>query len=919
MNIPSSWINKYLCRTMLDDQLIKAMEQAGIEIEQYSSSKPIDEKVIIGLAKKVVQHPNADRLNLVEVVVPRGTLHIVCGAPNVASGQKVAVAQVGTTLPSGDVITEAKLRGEVSEGMLCSRRELGLGEDHDGILVLDDSIEIGTKLAQLYPSEAIIEITTPANRYDLLSIIGIAREVAAQSDNELKLPVDKEILPGNGPKVDITADEQLVPRFMVAELTLRDVEPLPKDMTSHLEAAGMRSISPIVDLTNYLMLAFGQPCHAYDADKVKGNLGVRMAKTGEVIETLDGVKRKLTKDDLVIVDNDGPVGLAGVMGGARTEVDASTKRILLEMATFDGATIRRMAKRHGLRSEASARFERGLPLPLSPAAMNHAVALFAKYAGGKLVGLTDELRLWPWIQRVGLRHSYLEKMLGIDLSFDEAIKSLAKVGVEGHKFDLVEEAKFHIGKPYKFGAKFRVDGTAAFDCSYLTDYLYSLIGVKIGHTAHQQFKYGRPVELAELVPGDLLFRDGPWDKLDAEAREHVSHVAIYIGNDEILHAVDIQRDSKQVWKPRDNAGVLVEPLENIAKDPLYLGARRFVDNLDDFISVPMVPWWRPDIKEPADLVEEIVKVIGYDRIPARLPQWRPNDLKFDRRTPRRWQLQSALQSLGLFEVMTYSFVSEQQLTNIGHEPGTHLKLKNPLSSEQAYLRSTVLPSLLTVIERNHTYGPSFGLYELTRVFEPTTKGKLPDEPYRLAIIVKDPEAGYSVIKGLIDQLTAEMGVNFEVGAVLEDTNFVPGRLVELTVGKKTLGVLGELSPEVARRIKAGGKLGYAELDLDLLLENAGPKPYRDPSRFPSISRDLNLQLDLAVTWQQVNALISASGLAQATFVNDYYGDKLPEGKKNLAVRLVMNDPGKTLTDADAEQRLREISAKLKKQLGAVVI
>jgi phenylalanyl-tRNA synthetase beta subunit len=913
MKIPTAWIKNHLGRTISDDRLVEALAQAGIEIEGYDPAQAIDKRVVVGLVKKVAQHPNADKLRVAEVSTGEHKYTVVCGAPNLAEGQKVAFAQIGSVLPGGEQIREAKLRGEVSQGMICSAKELGLGDDHSGIIVLSEDTEAGQPVAELFPAVNVVDIKTPFNRFDVLSVIGLAREVAAFANVALKAGEPKLPSLNKGPKLKLATDEKAVPRFVVAELELGKLKELPE--LHLLEATGTRSISPVVDVTNFVMWEWGQPLHAYDADKVKGSLGVRFAKPGEKLTTLDGVERKLTKEDLIIIDDAGPVGLAGVMGGERTEVTSLTKRILLEAATFDAAAVRKTAKRHGLRSEASARFERGLPVQLAPLAAARAIELLTEVAAAKLTGVTDELRVWPWVQRIGLRRSKLNRLLGAELSFDEAINSLNKLGIQSERFDLTGEAKKHLGKPYVWGANFKQNGTEGFDCSYLVDYIYSLIGQKVGHSAAQQYGLGSAAALTDLQPGDVLFRGGPWKKLKSEDRGGVSHDAIYLGNGKVVEAADyVRMDSDWQQLPDSDRQVKISPLDSITEDPQYLGARRFVDDINDWISVPAVPWWRPDLKLEEDLIEEIVRVIGYDRVPATLPAWRPRSLQFDQRTPKLWRLKEVLSSLGLFEVMTYSFVSEGQVAELGLEPKSHLKVHNPMSQEQAYLRRSPLPNLLAVAARNDRYAKAFGMYEITRVFEPQSQhSELPREPYRLSVLVKQAQP-YSRVKGLLDGLAQVLGLTLEVETSAKDLNFLPGRGAVVRLGKRKIGLIGQLNPQLVERHKIHGEAAYLELDADAILGAAPEVIYQHVSKFPSVLRDLNLRLPVSKTWAEVRNVIRSTELAEPEFVNDFYG--VGEGQKNLAVRLVMTDPGKTLTDQEAEQRVREIVAELKKRLGA---
>ena len=619
MRVSTSWIKSHLGRTISDAEIVSALELAGIEVEQYTCSNVIDKKIVVGLVKEVRQHPEADRLHIAIVSTGKEEFEVVCGAPNVRAGILVPFAQVGSVLPSGDAILKAKLRGVVSNGMLCSGKELGLSEDHSGLLELAEDTKPGTPVATLYPADGHLDLKTQANRFDLLSVIGLAREVAAQQSITFEAYANSELV-FSSKSAFIAATEASVSRFQIAELSVNVAKSTPDWMVQRLTSAGIRSLGIIIDITNYVMLEYGQPLHAYDADEVTLPFEVRKAKNTEKLTTLDKVERKLTIDDLVVADSKGALGLAGVMGGAKSEVTPKTKRIYLEAASFDGATVRKMAKRHGLRSEASARFERELPVQLQPLALAVAVKLLEEHAGSKLVAAEDKLNIFPYEYRIGLRASYASKMLGIELSREEIVVTLARLGIEAKPFDIVSEVKSHLDKPYKWGASFKTDGVTAFDCSYLTDYLYSLIGYQIGHTSAQQYASGKELALDALQPGDLLFRGGPWKKLSAAERGGVSHVAIYVGDDKIIEASDYVR-VKGEWVELTEAKrrVMVSNLSSITKDESYLGARRYAKGLDDFVSVAKAPWWRNDLRMEEDLLEELARLIGYDKIPATIP------------------------------------------------------------------------------------------------------------------------------------------------------------------------------------------------------------------------------------------------------------------------------------------------------------
>ena len=804
MKILASWLQNYLSRKMTAEEMAKALQKAGVEIEQIIRSKQLDKKIVVGLVKKVTQHPAADRLKLTEVELEKGVTRLVCGAPNLEEGQKVAVAQPGTQLPDGRLIEKAVIRGEESNGMICSPAELGVGEDHSGILVLDSDFEVGTKLCDLWPSEAIVDLTTPANRSDLQSVVGLAREVAAFSGSSVKLPdldvrVSQTTLrqaqginlstgqASHEPKIVAT---ELVKSYLLQHFVVDQKSGTPGYIKRHLEAVGVRSINPVVDVTNYVMLEYGQPLHAFDAAKVKLPIEVRLAKPGEKLVTLDKVERKLTINDLVIADESGPIALAGVMGGAATEVTLETTEILLESATFDGATVRQTAARHNLRSEASARFERRLPGELSVVGLLRAAKVLEEAAGGRaLTGLPDATESNPVV--IHLDAEKVNTLLGLKLSSTDMTQYLENLG-------------------------FEVDPRLRGDDNFFVT-----------------------LDRKRSVPG----------------RGSTNHLEV------------------------------------------------------------TVPWWRPDVRLVEDVVEEIGRSVGYDKFPATLPVWRPEKVNFDQYWAKLWQAKTALRALGLFEVATYSFVSQKQLEAIGHDPKNHLKLKNPLSVEQAYLRSDLLPSLLSAVAKNVHQADSFGMFEVSRVYLPKPDhSKLPDEPTNLGVITYGQD-GYTSVKAALDLLVREFNVTVAVKPE-GVTGLHPGRSAELLLDSKRIGQIGEVHPDVARKLKLGDRIGYLELDFKAFLAAAQGQVYKEISRFPSISRDLAVVVKDDVLWSEVKAEVDKLDAAEVKYLSHFRGKDIPAGHKSLALRLTMSSMDRTLTDKEADARVDKVFKALEQAFGA---
>ncbi len=905
MRVSTSWIKSALGRTILDTEIVSALELAGIEVEQYSCSNALDDNIIVAKVQNVRQHPEADRLHIVTVATGKEEFEVVCGAPNVRPGILVPFAMVGAILPSGDTILKAKLRGVVSNGMLCSGRELGLSDDHEGLLELGVENEVGLSLSRLYPADGHLDLKTQANRFDLLSVLGLTREVAGQLDFVANTYIKSELLYSSKSNFIASADTS-VARIQFAEITVDPSLVTPDWMIQRLSSAGVRSLGIIVDITNYVMLEYGQPLHAYDADQVSLPFSVRFADKDEKLTTLDNIERKLSADDLMVADTKSALGLAGVMGGAKSEVSKDTKRIYLEAASFDGGQVRKMAKRHGLRSEASARFERGLPVQLQPAALAYAIKLLEEHAGGTFVAAEDKLNVYPYEYRIGMRSSYASKMLGIELSREEIVVTLARLGIEARPFDIVTEAKSHQDKPYKWGANFREDRTDAFDCSYLTDYIYSLVGKRVGHTAAQQFAAGSEIALDELQRGDLLFRGGPWKKLKSSERGGVSHVAMYVGGGKIVEASDYVR-IKGDWVERDknDRKVVVSDLESITADEAFLGARRYIESPDDWISIDCAPWWRPDLRLEEDLLEELARTIGYDKIPATIPAWHPQTVDFDRVRRPKQRLRDLLSGLGLYEVMTYSFVSADQIEGIGEEVADYLKLQNPLSNEQAYLRRSLLPSHLHVLEQNRKDFKEIAFYEISGVFHPTLKGKLPDEPEILAVTTATAGEGYRYVKGIWDRIAEQLQLEYQLIGV-DEKPFATGRRAQIMLKGKEVGQIGVLLPSISRNHKISGEIGYFEVDLSAIIEAGKDVSFEESSKYPAANRDITVLAPVAAQWQKIDKALNAISGIKAMYGGDYYSDEIPPGFRSLTIHLAFSSTDHTLSDDEVKTHLVKV-------------
>lgn len=439
MKVPLKWLKDYVKVTMPVLDLSQRLTLAGFEVSEIITTGGNWDNIIIGEITAIEPHPNADRLHLATVNLGQEQETVVCGAPNLNIGDKIAFARVGARLTNPDngkveELKPAKIRGVVSKGMICSERELGISDSHEGILVLSKAAVVGTALSD-FMGDTVLNIDITANRPDGLSVVGIAREVAAICSEKVHIPeisyeetgdpIEKQI------NIEIL-DSELCPRYCASLITGVKIKESPAWLQERLIAAGQRPINNIVDITNYVMLEHGQPLHSFDYDRLKGKkIIVRRAKEGENFFTLDGNERQLTGEMLVIGDGERTVAIAGVMGGLNSDVTDSTTSILLEAASFKAASLHYTSHHLDLMSEASARFERGISPGVTIPALKHATQLVAELGGGKVAkGIVDVYPGKKEPRPISITPEKVKRVLGVDYSLDQIVSALTSLGFD---------------------------------------------------------------------------------------------------------------------------------------------------------------------------------------------------------------------------------------------------------------------------------------------------------------------------------------------------------------------------------------------------------------------------------------------------------------------------------------------------------
>jgi phenylalanyl-tRNA synthetase beta chain len=797
MRVPVEWLLRYTDPGLPVQALEERLTMTGTKVEEvHHHGVGALERFVVGRVLEAAQHPDADRLSVCMVDVgDGGPQQIVCGAPNVATGQTVAVARPGAVMPDGTKLGVAKLRGVESNGMILAEDELGIGTDHAGIIVLDDEHAPGTPLEAVLPiATEVLELEVTPNRPDCLGVYGVAREVHAATGAPLQPApwADDSGTPGSveGAAVVVEAPD-LCPRFTARVFEAVRLGSSPAWLKARLMAAGMRPINNVVDITNYVMLVAGQPVHAFDLDRVAGGrLAVRRARAGEQVTTLDSVVRTLDERMLVIEDDDGPTSIAGVMGGERSEVHDGTTRVLMEAANWDGPNIHRTSHVLALRSEASARFEKGLAPEQAMEAQIVATKLMLELTGARLApGTIDVAEPLPPRPVVRLREQRVADLLG------------------------------------------------------------------------------RPIERP---------RQG-----------------------EILRA-------------------------------LQFGVEDALDGLD--VTVPA--FRRNDVYREADLIEEVARIDGIDKLPATLPKRRGRSGRLSTTQRLRRRAVDALVGRGMYETVGWSFTEPgiaDRLRLAQDDPRrAFVKLENPMSEDQSVLRTTLVGPLLDVARYNAARGmPDLALFECGTVYR-ATGAPLPHEHRSLGAILagrlhpqtwgtpEPPRAGFFAAKAMLGAALDAVRVRWEVEPSTEPF-LHPGRTARVLVGGEVMGWVGDLHPLVARSWDLDHGAALFEVDLDRVLGHADAVPqYVDLTSFPALRLDLSVMLPEDVPAATVVATVREAGgrlLTDARVFDLYHGEQVGAGRKSLALALAFRAPDRTFTDEDVAPLRDRIVAALRDSLG----
>jgi phenylalanyl-tRNA synthetase beta chain len=888
MRVPLSWIREYApVDASLDvAEVARRLTSLGLEVESFEQVGHDIRGVVVAQVliveeltgfKKPVRYCRVAVTEAQAVSGDGEAPGVVCGATNFAAGDRVALALPGAMLPGGQ-IGARKTYGHMSEGMICSAAELGIGEDHSGILVLPPDAPLGEDFVSYAGlRDDVLDIAVTPDRGYAVSVRGVARELAGSFGVPFTDPADAGH-PGAGAlggdlgyvSGDVRAasieDPTASDRFVLREV--RGFSPsasTPLRMRVRLARAGMRSISLAVDVTNYLMLELGQPLHAFDRSKLTGPLVVRRARSGDRLETLDHVVRTLDPEDILITDSSGPISMAGTMGGLSTEIDAASTDLVIEAAHFSAVGIAKMSRRHKLPSEASYRFERGTDPELPLRATAKAVGLLAALGGGTIVpGCTNaSVDVEPVSIAMGV--DYPDRVAGVVYGRDTVVRRLREIG-------------------------------------------------------------------CEVRPGPASWSVASWRAADGSGGGSVGGAGGSSGG----------------------------------------GAAGGSDRAVQIVEV-RPPSWRPDLNDPADLAEEVIRLEGYENIPVRTPRALAGRGLTARQRLRR-SVGRELAAAGYVEVLSPPFSAATDADALGLPPEdlrrSAIRLANPLSEDEPLLRTTLLPGLLRVLGRNLGRGfADTALFEMGLVFRPrpgassvapildvdrgptveelaTLEAALPDQPLRIAVVLAgDRELSGWWGPGRPSSWTDAVDAARQIGRTCHVSLDVrsdkhapwhPGRCAAVHVrageaenGQRRqwlAGHAGELHPRVIQAFGLPPRTCALELDLSVLFaaaENAGPVQAPTLSAYPLATQDVALIVEESVPAADVETALvagaSATGLLEDVRLFDVYtGEQAGEGRKSLAYTLRFRAPDRTLTAAEATAARDAAVAEAERRVGAVL-
>ena len=789
MKLTLSWLQKYFKTKKSLNNICERLTMLGIEVSEVIDNQNFFKQFKIAEVTDVQKHPNADRLKLCKVNDGKSNLNIVCGAPNVKKGMKAVLAPIGTKMLYEDfVIKKSKIRGVESEGMLCSEKEIGLGIDSDGIIHLEDKAKTGNLLSSLYPSEKIIDVEITPNRSDCLGVYGIARDLAASGEG---IFIKKKISKIKGKfksKINIKIANEaksVCPVFYGRYIkNVKNCES-PDWLKKQLQAVGLKPISALVDITNYLTIDCNRPLHVFDADKINGNLEIFLAMGGENLKALDEVNYKLSKDMIAIKDNKNLLSIAGVVGGISSMCDLNTKNVFLESAYFDPISIAKTGRLLNIETDARHRFERGVDPESVSTGIEEATELILKICGGEVSEITSD----------------------------------GKIPINKEKiiFDI--------------------------------DKIENFAGLKV------------PNNIFQSILNKLGF----------------------------------------------------EISKNGSKYKLY------------------PPTWRHDIKNDADIIEEIIRIYGYDKIPSK-SIYISNEKKVNNLCQtRELNMKRSLAYRGLTETVTWSFMSNKNAEIFGMN--NNLEIQNPISNDLDVMRKSIIPNFLDAVRYNINNGEEkVCLFELGPIFDNKFENNQ-------QIFLSGIRCGRSKKHWLKKERPYDIfDVKLDLETVLRCCKLPPksyvlnndapnyyhiGKSGSINfLNKSKVGFFGEIHPDIIKKFQINSPVYAFELNLNTLpqefIEN---KKGFDNKNFQKVERDFAFILDKKIQSQVIIDLINKEEsklISEVNIFDVYEGEGIPEGKKSIAVSIILQPKDKTLKDEEIEIICKNVILNVIENTGAIL-
>ena len=806
MKVSISWLKDYTAIERDPADLAEALTMAGLEVESVTNRYGYLNTVFVGRIDEINPHPNADKLRICRVSLGDRQFSVVCGAPNVKPGMLAPLALPGTVFPDGSVLKNTVIRGEASEGMLCSEAEIFLGADQSGIMTLEDSLNIGAKLADaLDLADTVFEFDLTPNRPDCLSVIGIAREIAAIQNTVLTYPdftlADEKDRISDLTSVKIDAPEHC-PRYAARLVENITIEPSPFWLQDRLLSAGLRPINNVVDITNFVMMETGQPLHAFDFDRLAENrIVVRTANAGETFTTLDNKERQLGPEMLMICDGEKAVAIGGVMGGLNSEIESGSPRVLIESAYFSPSSIRRTSKALGLSTDASHRFERGIDPQGTIAALNRAARFMIEIGRGRLIdGIID---------------------------------------------------------------------------------------------AHPGPQTSKPLILSTKQTNRLL---------------------------------GTQLTRKEIGRLLNSLEFDVKPQkDDTRKDALIVQA----------------PSFRVDITRPEDLMEEVARRSGYNNIPTTFPLMPAEARSPSKEIYLRNRIRSVMTALGFMEAITYSFMSKAACDLLRLESDdvrrSMVAILNPLSEDQAVMRTSILPGLLETVNHNAAQQiKDLKLFEIGKIFIHTALDTLPDENEMLAGLWtgsrqnpswhgREIACDFYDIKGTVEGLFEALkldGIRFTALPGNACTYTRPGHSAQIFAGDVSLGIVGEIHPEVLAKVDLKQPIFIFEIEVDRLRPLISEIIQSQPiPKFPAVFRDITIHINQEIETQKLFDTIDGCKqklVERVELLDVFVGEPIPPHKKSISLRVTYRSVNKTLEDEDIHDLHKSITHRLVEAFNATL-